>query len=879
MSEPCAAFCECCEPRTAPAPAMIFNRPGLAQIEWRPGSYATFRQAMIEALAAGPRKPSDLDDPQWPGETRAALASLTTRDNADYSIMLIDMFAAVSDVLGFYSERFANEMFLRTAKERDSLLRMVRLIGYRLAPGLASTTALAFTLDPGAKVHLRSGLKVMSVPGQDERPQTFETIAAIEADARLNDLPLFGAPQPLVPFGQGQSRIPLRMRPDPLLRGDTLAIVSGNTLELTNILGLDVLPDGEYLRLARAIGIAGPGAVGLKLLRQLNFFGHTLPDSFPFYDANPALAPALRWKTKVAGTDYKINLAPNRPRYALDRKVDDLKPGALLLADLGSGASPRFVFATVRTVESDTAHTGPLTDTVSWVALQPVGIAPGAAAPVPQPGTGLPAIMDLRATRLFELAPQPIVPRPYRYPAALSGNTAYVRSEHLDAPDLLKKKQRILISEGPHRHVAVVGSVSMIPAGVDGIAHTAIGFSPAIGAGMKEPRLNGNVSPASHGETQMDETLGHGDSGKSFQRFRLQRKVLTRLPGTTGIAPRAEIAVRVNGELWEEVPSLFGQAPAARVYTLRDDDEGFSTVGFGDGKTGARLPSGAANIVARYRTGLGAAGRVRSDQLATLLERPVGLRGVSNPLAADGGADPETLADARHLAPATVRTFGRAISLQDFEDVARQTGLVARARATWAWIGIERAIQLTVAGDDGARLSADAMKILFEALGTARDPNHPLILGNLWRVPVVVEARIMRDPRYEADAVAESAREALTAFLAFSNQPLGHALHLSQIVSALQSGRGVVAVDIDRFQVKGSAGWTSAQRARRGATAAPVQEHVRLFDARPRPAASALDPLALAGLALDPDILALPAEQAFAQAPAIDLLLTMVDQL
>ena len=56
--------------------------------------------------------------------------------------MLVDLFAAISDVLSFYSERYANEMFLRTARDRDSLLRLVRLIGYRLSPGVAATTAL-----------------------------------------------------------------------------------------------------------------------------------------------------------------------------------------------------------------------------------------------------------------------------------------------------------------------------------------------------------------------------------------------------------------------------------------------------------------------------------------------------------------------------------------------------------------------------------------------------------------------------------------------------------------------------------------------------------------------------------------------------------------
>ena len=64
----------------------------------------------------------------------ATLAGLTTRESDDYAITILELFAATSDVLTFYSERIANELFLRTARERDSLLRLTRLLGYRLRP-------------------------------------------------------------------------------------------------------------------------------------------------------------------------------------------------------------------------------------------------------------------------------------------------------------------------------------------------------------------------------------------------------------------------------------------------------------------------------------------------------------------------------------------------------------------------------------------------------------------------------------------------------------------------------------------------------------------------------------------------------------------------
>src|SRR5256885_6168854 len=79
---------------------------------------------------------------------RPRLAGLGTRDSDDFTIALLDAWAVASDVLTFYSERLAQESYLRTARERISLQELGRLIGYRLRPGVAAQTTLAFALEP-----------------------------------------------------------------------------------------------------------------------------------------------------------------------------------------------------------------------------------------------------------------------------------------------------------------------------------------------------------------------------------------------------------------------------------------------------------------------------------------------------------------------------------------------------------------------------------------------------------------------------------------------------------------------------------------------------------------------------------------------------------
>src|SRR5215831_7973633 len=103
--------CGCCTPSAGQTPMIVTNRPGLSAIAYRIGTYAKFRETMLDAIAGTPE-----------------LANLTTRESADYSITFIELWATLLDVVMFYEERYANEVFLRTARQPESLRRLARLL-------------------------------------------------------------------------------------------------------------------------------------------------------------------------------------------------------------------------------------------------------------------------------------------------------------------------------------------------------------------------------------------------------------------------------------------------------------------------------------------------------------------------------------------------------------------------------------------------------------------------------------------------------------------------------------------------------------------------------------------------------------------------------
>ncbi len=169
------------------------NRPGLEEIAYRIGTHSAFLRRMKWRI---PRQ-EVVDSSRLPasgGTERRPLAGLTARDPQDPTIALLDAWAATLDVLSFYSERLAHEGYLRTATERRSMVELARTIGYELAPGVAASAQLAFTVedadDPFRAVEVAAGTQAMSVPQEKgQLPQVFETVEPILARAEWNAMP------------------------------------------------------------------------------------------------------------------------------------------------------------------------------------------------------------------------------------------------------------------------------------------------------------------------------------------------------------------------------------------------------------------------------------------------------------------------------------------------------------------------------------------------------------------------------------------------------------------------------------------------------------------------------------------------------------------
>ena len=309
--------------------------------------------------------------------------------------------------------------------------------------------------------------------------------------------------------------------------------------------------------------------------------------------------------------------------------------------------------------------------------------------------------------------------------------------------------------------------------------------------------VNANVAPANAG-SPVTELLGNGSAATPNQQFTLKQSPLTYTSAATPSGSQSSLQVTANGATWTAVATLYDQPATAQVYSTLNLPGGTAQIQFGDGVEGATLPTGQGNIQAQYRIGIGSAGNVAAGAITTLMDRPVGVSGVINPLAATGGQDAQTVAGIRANAPASVLTLGRAVSITDYQNLAASFAGIAKAYALWIPNGINRGVFLTVAAAGGAALQPGNQTLanLVTALQNYGNPNVSIQAFSFLETTFGLTAGITYDPAYDATAVEAAVLLQLQQTYSFANRSFGQGVSSDEIAALIQGVTGVIAVNV-----------------------------------------------------------------------------------
>lgn len=764
-----------------------------------------------------------------PGQP-TAIRGLASQSTAEPAIALLDAFAVVADIVSFYSERHATEGYLRTATERRSVRELARTLGHELRPGVSAGTVLVVTLEDAAgapgTAAVAAGTPVQSVPGPGQTPQVFETAGDLTAHAGWNAIRAEATTRQLLRYNA--TDVWLRGRHPELRVGEAILVVGDERLKYRP--GRDARAEVEKFDLRHVEETeedppGHPGWTRMVLDRPLGFlpfrplvgtmnqrlwhltergqlFGATAPDpglmwqggSKPVPVGSEKAAGTVRW------TGYALPDATAPEVIEVDGDRRSITPGSWIVLEQDDNVEAYVV----RNVEASGANRWGVSGKLTRIGLDlgdHLDRFSRPAALVHHGGVELPSARRrpagvLEAGAVLALGPfEPLLPE--GHPVVLRGvdeggaarvETATVLQCVATAEDPLEETD-----EEPHRGVELTLTAP--------VAHRYRADTLVV---------HGNVVAATHGQT-VTQVLGSGDGHTPFRSFPLRQGPLTHLRAVTASGAAPALEVRVDGVRWHEVEGFADAGPHDRVYTLVRHEgavEGQphqpTSIVFGDGVHGAIPPTGAENIEAVHRAGIGAEGDLEAGQLTLLVRRPLGVRGVANPAATVDWAPPEALEEARANAPQRVRTLGRAVSIADYADVARGYAGVGQVAADQVWDGRTSTVVVSVRGVRGAHPTGRLLADLAATLDLIRDPRLPVrvLRGALAGFGITVEVRI--DPDHVAEGVHAAIREALDRGFGAGVRDLGRPVTAASVLLVVRRVPGVQYCTMPRLHRLGA---------------------------------------------------------------------------
>lgn len=817
-------------------PASIYNRPGLDTVRYRIGDYHSVRGHMLDRL-----------------NQSSTLSAWTHREPDDPGIALLEGAAEVGDVLTFYQQLYANEAFLHTAQWRESVADLVALTGYRLAPGLGGDAVFAVAVEGGGPVTVPAGFGFKATLAGAEKPADFEATDAVTTYSALNRFHLYRPRLGAANITRGGTELELAsaggaqdidsLESVELKAGDRVMLISDTGLfdadggnydpahpqakpEILVVKETETVLDRRIVRFEGALTVSrGTSVRAYRIDRSFRHYGHAAPSKVGTVDSTSGTYTSAStnfvrpiWGDYSPGsTDSDLYSALAKEELPLDTQVNDLPAGGIFICegDMDFNGSPGTVhFVVTKTIQgmrSDTLLWGGVSGSSTVVTMDAKLIANDAI---------LDEEADIRRLSFHEaVGPELTLRAPSRWSSGeFSDNNLMFFGTYAQAGQLAGRSLLLVDDSGTVQPLRVTTEVADLSLSSRDDTHpwlwpVTLDQPPRF---LKESfaeddplvTVYGNLVACTQGKSQSETVLGSGDRRQAFQTFALPKSPLTYLLDESRTPAQVpELAVYVDGLLWKQVDNFFNSGPKDAVYVVRQDADDNSFVQFGDGNTGARLPSGLNNVVAVYRVGTGAAGQLEEGAKPNATGRLKPLTEVYLPAEVVGGGDPESEDNARKAAPGRMQSLGRMVGLADYEAEARALPGVLKAAARWAAPEGTPQVRLAVLVKGGAAAVTKIQDIM-NGYNRCRGPRrHPIVVAQGLSQYVYLALRA----GYAADRRSKDVDQAIRdALIGDDDQPglfnlarrgFGQSVHISQILGAVQQVQGVSWAEADACQI------------------------------------------------------------------------------
>jgi len=261
---------------------------------------------------------------------------------------------------------------------------------------------------------------------------------------------------------------------------------------------------------------------------------------------------------------------------------------------------------------------------------------------------------------------------------------------------------------------------------------------------------------------------------------------------------------------WQVKSDLLSSDHLAQDFVVEIENNRQAYIRFGDGVF-AKRPTPGIEFSVNYRVGNGSSGNVGAESIRHVVTDSTGILAVRNPLPAQGGTEPEAIEQVKRYAPQVFRQQQRAVTEQDYADVAMQYSEVKRAAASLHWTGSWHTVFIAVDRRDGLPLDVNFKQDLvafinqFQLLGHDVEIVAPRFVALDIVLPVLVEKGYLPNAVKQSLAEQFSYRELSNGQLGFfhpENYTFAGSVYLSQVISSAVTVPGVAWIDIDSPKIR-----------------------------------------------------------------------------
>jgi len=259
-----------------------------------------------------------------------------------------------------------------------------------------------------------------------------------------------------------------------------------------------------------------------------------------------------------------------------------------------------------------------------------------------------------------------------------------------------------------------------------------------------------------------------------------------------------DIDVYVDGILWPRTESLVLLGATERGWQLYKDPNDDLYIQFGDGINGA-IPPATVAVAADVRQSVGSQGNLGVGAITVVVSTFPVTVGVTNTELASGGGPAETIAAAKRRAPASFRTLGRAVSLDDYSTLALNVSGVGKAKAAYG--GVAR-IDIYIAPVGGGAASQALLDNVEEYLDTVRMAGDGISTYSATYVDINMTGTVTVLSAYRQESVEEEVLAAISDYFAVENREFGDAttpegdIRISDVFNLIETVDGVDFVEL-----------------------------------------------------------------------------------